>query len=50
MDVWMDHIGNLTLKLEKNGGNDPDNYINTIANTKVNEWETLCFDLSVPSF
>ena len=50
VDVWMDHIGNLTLKLEKNGGNDPDNYINTIANTKVNEWETLCFDLSVPSF
>ena len=49
VDVWMDHVGNFTLKLEKDSGSDPDNYIQTVANTKTNEWETLCFDLSLPA-
>lgn len=46
--VHMDHIGNLTLKLEgsTNGG---DNWLTTVANTKVNEWEELVFDASALS-
>ncbi|MEZ5044480.1 MAG: T9SS type A sorting domain-containing protein [Saprospiraceae bacterium] len=46
--VHMDHIGNVAIKLEQSttGG---DNWITTVANTKVNEWEELCFDFSVPS-
>ncbi|MDX1913221.1 MAG: T9SS type A sorting domain-containing protein [Saprospiraceae bacterium] len=46
--VHMDHIGNLTLKLESstNGGS---NWVTTVANTKVNEWEELVFDASLPS-
>ncbi len=46
--VWMDHIGNLTLKLE-NSTNGGANWITTVANTKVNEWETLIFDVTQPS-
>jgi len=46
--VWMDHIGNLTLKLE-NSSNGGDNWVQTVENTKVGEWETLIFDPSVPS-
>jgi Carbohydrate-binding module 48 (Isoamylase N-terminal domain) len=46
--VHMDHIGSVTLKLEGaiNGG---DNWVTTVANTKVNEWEELTFDASIPS-
>ncbi len=46
--VWMDHIGNLALKLEQStdGG---DNWIISVQNTKVNEWETLIFDAAIPS-
>ncbi|MBL7826434.1 MAG: hypothetical protein JNJ57_07385 [Saprospiraceae bacterium] len=46
--VWMDHIGSVTVKLEgsTNGGS---NWLLTQANTKVNEWEELVFDASVPS-
>jgi len=46
--VHMDHIGNLAVKLEAStsGGED---WITTVANTQVNEWEELCFDLSAPS-
>src|SRR6187431_1270834 len=46
--VYMDHIGNVGLKLEgsTDGG---DNWFQTQPNTKVNEWETIVFDASVPS-
>ncbi|MBK6621931.1 MAG: T9SS type A sorting domain-containing protein [Saprospirales bacterium] len=46
--VHMDHIGNLNLKLENSttGGS---NWGQTVANTLVNEWEELCFDVSIPS-
>jgi len=46
--VHMDHIGSLSLKLEAStdGG---DNWVVTVPNTKVNEWETLFFDASLPS-
>ena len=46
--VHMNHIGNLTLKVEGslNGG---DNWAVTVANTKVNEWEELVFDATLPS-
>lgn len=46
--VHMDHIGNLALKLEgsPNGG---DNWVIKVSNTKVNEWEELTFDVSLPS-
>ncbi len=45
IDVHMDHIGNLSLKLEASttGGS---NWITTQENTVTGEWETLCFDLS----
>lgn len=45
IDVHMDHIGVLALKLEAStsGGS---NWITTQPNTVVGEWETLCFDLS----
>ncbi len=46
--VWMDHIGNLTLKLE-NSTDGGSNWVITVPNTKVNEWETLIFDTSIPS-
>ena len=44
VDVHMDHIGNLALKLEAdaNGGS---NWVTTVENTTVDAWETLCFDL-----
>jgi uncharacterized surface protein with fasciclin (FAS1) repeats len=43
VDVHMDHIGNLTLKLENGDG--AQNWITTVENTVVNDWETLCYDL-----
>ncbi|HUR30829.1 MAG TPA: hypothetical protein VMZ69_05320, partial [Saprospiraceae bacterium] len=46
--VWMDHIGNLALKLE-GGAAGQSNWINTVANTSINQWEELCFDVSAPS-
>ena len=46
--VWMDHIGNLALKLEGSTSGKP-NWITQVANTKVGEWEEICFDASVPS-
>ncbi|MEO5907509.1 MAG: hypothetical protein ABIQ11_12335, partial [Saprospiraceae bacterium] len=48
VSVYMDHIGSLSLKLEQStsGG---DNWIITVPNTKVNEWETLIFDAAIPS-
>ncbi len=43
IDVWMDHLGSFTLKLEDspNGGL---NTSLTVKNTKINQWETLVFD------
>lgn len=46
--VWMDHIGNLALKLE-GGTAGQANWITTVSNTKTGEWEELCFDPTVPS-
>lgn len=46
--VHMDHIGNLALKLEGSADGKP-NWIQKVSNTKVNEWEELCFDPSLPS-
>lgn len=47
IDVLMDHIGNLTLKLE-NSASGP-NWVTTVENTSVGEWQKLCFDPSAPS-
>lgn len=46
--VHMDHIGNLALKLE-NSPTGGDNWVQQVSNTLVNEWEELCFDISLPS-
>lgn len=46
--VHMDHIGNLALKLEGSTSGQPD-WIQKVSNTKVGEWEELCFDASQPS-
>ena len=43
VDVHMDHIGNLAVKLENSM---TESWINTVPNTIENAWETLCFDLS----
>lgn len=45
--VWMDHIGNLGLKLE-NSSTGGANWLQTKANTKINQWETLTFDVTIP--
>lgn len=45
--VWMDHIGNVGLKLENSLTGD--NWIRTAPNTLVNQWEEICFDVSLPS-
>jgi len=47
VDVHMDHIGNLALKME--GSNLAPDWILTQVNTVMNDWETLCFDVSEPS-
>jgi hypothetical protein len=46
--VHMDHIGNFALKLEGSTSGKP-NWIQQVSNTKINEWEELCFDASLPS-
>lgn len=46
--VHMDHIGNLAFKLEGSTSGGP-NWIQKVSNTKVGEWEELCFDPSLPS-
>ncbi len=48
IDVWMDHIGSLALKIE-NSTTGGANWITTVANTTTNAWETICFDTSLPS-
>lgn len=49
MDVWMDHMGLISLKLEISSPSDPGNYRQEVANTVMNEWETICFDLNMNS-
>ncbi len=49
MDVWMDHEGLISLKLEMADPNDPANYRQEVSNTVVNGWETICFDLGLNS-
>jgi len=46
--VHMDHIGKVSLKFEEeaNGGA---NWLGTKPNTKMNEWEEICFDVKTPS-
>ena len=46
--VHMNHIGNVALKFEDstNGGG---NWLGIQPNTKVGEWEEICFDVTVPS-
>lgn len=43
VDVFMDHLGTFSLKLEdsKDGGS---NASITVKNTRINKWETLLFD------
>jgi Secretion system C-terminal sorting domain/Carbohydrate-binding module 48 (Isoamylase N-terminal domain) len=48
VNVHMDHIGNLALKFENSTSAQP-NWIQQVSNTKINEWEKLCFDASLPS-
>ncbi|WP_235291308.1 T9SS type A sorting domain-containing protein [Portibacter lacus] len=48
IDAYFDHIGTLSVKLE-GSTTDTDNWNTTVANTKVNEWETLCFDYDANS-
>jgi hypothetical protein len=46
--VHYDHIGNLTLKLE-GAADGAANWVQTVPNTKTGEWETLVFDVTIPS-
>ena len=48
LDVHMDHIGTISVKLEQSANGAP-NWIQSVANTVVNEWETVCIDFSAPS-
>ena len=45
VDVWMDHIGSFTLKLEESTDGGSNTSI-SVQNTKINQWETLLFDFS----
>jgi hypothetical protein len=45
--VWMDHIGNVGLKLENSATGD--NWILTQPNTMMNQWEEICFNVTLPS-
>ncbi|MEE9349154.1 MAG: sialate O-acetylesterase [Flavobacteriaceae bacterium] len=43
IDVFMDHIGSFSFKLEKSQDGGSDTNI-SVKNTRINEWETLVFD------
>ena len=47
VDVHMDRIGNLMLKLEQSSTGAPDWEL-IVENTVVNGWEQLCFSMSLP--
>ena len=49
MDVWMDHLGLISLKLEMEANDDPLNYRQEVSNTVMNGWETICFDMDANS-
>lgn len=49
VDVHMDHLGSLSIKLE-NATTGGANWITTQNNTTINQWERLCFDLSENGF
>ena len=54
VDVFMDHIGSFSFKLEESTDGGSDTNI-SVENTRVNEWETLVFDFKdaifgLPSF
>ena len=46
VDVHYDHIGNIAIKLE--GGPEGTNWVQTVENTVMNQWEQVCVDLSMP--
>ena len=46
--VWMDHVGNVALKLEQPVGGG-ENWLTTREYTTPNQWAELCFDLTEPS-
>lgn len=48
MDIWMDHVGPIRLKLEISPDN-PANWEIDMSNTTANAWETICFDLDMNS-
>ena len=48
LDVHMDHIGTISVKFEEAMGGAP-NWIQSVSNTLVNEWETVCIDFTAPS-
>lgn len=47
IDVHMDHIGNVMLKLEQSTTGAP-NWELIVENTLVNEWEQLCYSFALP--
>lgn len=48
VDVHMDHIGNVAMKFE-NSTSGGANWIATVPNTVMGEWEQLCFDVTLNS-
>ena len=48
VDVHMDHIGNVALKMEASSTGVED-WILSMPNTVMNQWETICYDLSEAS-
>ncbi len=48
IQVHSDHIGNVGIKLEQ-GTSEQANWIFTVPNTLVNEWEEICFNTTLPS-
>jgi hypothetical protein len=48
INVHFDHIGNVAIKLE-NSPNGGANWVQTQPNTTTNQWETVCFDVTLPS-
>lgn len=49
IDVYYDHIGTISIKCEQSTNGAP-TWAATAANTKINEWETICIDFTTPSF
>ncbi len=47
VDVHLDHIGNVALKLEDSPTGQP--WILSMPNTVANDWERLCYDVSLAS-